>query len=141
MVLASKAKENVFILQAPRSRTCLVVSAVVVRASRVKGPDQGRRPRTLSTRPSLPVLRGRRGCRAPRFSRSPYQPPHSARFLDSSQTTPGASDQMKSGHFNLLIFSQNLLPPLLVRVGAAEGRLVAFVTHDADPGDLGKPSF
>ena len=84
-------KENMNLFQEPRSKTCLAVFAAEVRGSLVTGPDQGTRPRTSSTRPSPPALRGRRGCRAPRFSRSPYQPPHSARCLDSSQTIQGIS--------------------------------------------------
>ena len=86
------SKENMIIPQEPRSRTCLAVFAVEVRESRVMGPDQGTQPRTSSMCPSPPAPRGRRGCRAPRFSRSPYQPPHSARCLDSSQTIQGASE-------------------------------------------------
>ena len=139
ILLDFKSKKNMFILQEPRSRTCLVVFAVEVRESLVMGPDQGTEPRT-SMCPSLPALRGHsRGCRAPRFSRSPYQPPHSARCLDSSQTTQGGSYLFKSTHN--VIFIQSLLPPLLVRAGAAEGRPVASVTHDADPGDLGELSY
>ncbi len=84
-------KENMILFQEPRSRTCLAVFEAEARGSRVTGPDQGTQPRTFSTRPSPPALRGRRGCRAPRFSRSPYQPPHSARCLDSSQTIQGTS--------------------------------------------------
>ena len=130
-------KENMILFQEPRSRTCLAVFAAEARGSRVTGPDQGTRPRTSSTRPSPPALRGRRGCRAPRFSRSPYQPHHSARCLDSSQTIQGTStSKIILLTFLSSIFLQSLLPPLLVRVGAAEGRVVASVAHDADPGDL-----
>ena len=106
-------KENMILFQEPRSRTCLVVFAAEARGSQVTGPDQGTQPRTSSTRPSPPALRGRRGCRAPRLSRSPYQPPHSARCLDSSQTTQGASDQINIVTYkNLIFFRASFLPSL-----------------------------
>ena len=109
ILLDFKTKENMFILQEPRSRTCLVVFAVEVRESLVMGPDQGTEPRT-SMCPSLPVLRGHsRGCRAPRFSRSPYQPPHSARCLDSSQTTQGGSYLSNQFIINIVFFYKHIL--------------------------------